>query len=139
MKIRQYQPGDQFEVVELWKACGLVKPWNDPTMDIARKLSVSPELFLVGTVEGNIVASVMGGYDGHRGWINYLAVSPGARNRGYGRKLMAYVEKTLVEEGCPKINLQIRESNLDAIEFYRAIGYEIDPVASMGKRLIADD
>ncbi len=139
VKIRKFRPTDQLEVIELWKACDLVRPWNDPARDIARKLAVSSELFLVGMVEDKIVASIMAGYDGHRGWINYLAVSPDVRNRGYGRVMMAEIEKPLLASGCPKVNLQIRNSNLDAIEFYRAIGYQVDPVTSMGKRLIPDD
>ena len=96
-------------------------------------------MFLVGSVDGRLVASVMAGYDGHRGWINYLAVCPTVRRRGYGRQLMAHVEDRLYDCGCPKINLQIRTENKAAIEFYRRLDYDVDDVVSMGKRLHPDE
>ena len=80
MQIRPFQPADEAAVIALWEACKLTRPWNDPRKDIARKLAVQPELFLVGTVDGEIVATVMAGYEGHRGWVNYLAVAPRARS-----------------------------------------------------------
>ncbi len=135
MKVRVYRSTDQSEIVNLWKCCNLVVPWNDPNKDIQRKLLKDPDLFLVGEVEGAIVASVIGGYDGHRGWINYLAVHPDQRKKGYGKKIMLKVESYLEKKGCPKINLQIRESNTEVILFYRSLGYEVDPVVSMGKRI----
>jgi ribosomal protein S18 acetylase RimI-like enzyme len=88
MKIRTFDIEDQAAVIELWQACALVVPWNDPTKDIARKLKVGADLFLVGESSGEIVATVMGGYEGHSGWINYLAVSPQHQRKGYGRKMM---------------------------------------------------
>ena len=107
MEIRRFAKTDANEVIALWERCGLVRPWNDPRKDIARKLAFQPELFLVGVVDGRIVASVMAGYEGHRGWINYLAVDPGARRGGLGRAMMTAVEQALLELGCPKANLQI--------------------------------
>jgi ribosomal protein S18 acetylase RimI-like enzyme len=95
-------------------------------------------LFLVGAVEGKVVASVMVGYEGHRGWINYLAVSPDFRKKGFGRRMMEEAERLLRAEGCPKINLQVRTSNGDVIAFYRAIGFLQDDVVSLGKRLEHD-
>src|SRR5690606_7055840 len=103
--IRTYDPADADAVVQLWTDCGLTRPWNDPYRDIARKLTVQPELFLVGTVDKVVVAAVMGGYDGHRGWVNYLAVAPTHRRRGYAGALMHRVEQQLLAMGCPKINL----------------------------------
>ena len=97
------------------------------------------ELFLVGVDEaGALIASVMAGYDGHRGWVNYLAVHPDARGAGHARTLMGEVEALLLARGCPKINLQVRGDNADAIGFYAAIGYGVDDVVSLGRRLIAD-
>ena len=96
-------------------------------------------MFLVGTVDGEIVGSIMAGYDGHRGWINYLAVAPKWRHFGYGRTLMQAAEELLQQIGCPKINVQIRTDNKDAIEFYRRLGYGLDDVVGMGKRLQKDD
>jgi ribosomal protein S18 acetylase RimI-like enzyme len=117
----------------------LVRPWNDPHKDIARKRRVQNDLLLVGTVEGAIVASVMVGYDGHRGWVNYLAVDPDRRRQGMAAALMAEVEKRLRDLGCAKINLQIRRDNLEAISFYERIGFTEDAVVSFGKRLEHDD
>lgn len=96
-------------------------------------------MLLLGEIAGKIVASVMVGYEGHRGWINYLAVAPGHRKQGLGRMMMDAAEQLLLGKGCPKINLQIRSSNEEVKAFYNAIGYTQDPVLSMGKRLIKDD
>ena len=107
--IRPFQEGDEEALVHLWDMCKLTVPWNNPYKDIARKLKVQAELFLVGYLEDKLIASVMAGYDGHRGWINYFAVHPDFQARDYGKQLMDNVEKGLREFGCPKINLQIRE------------------------------
>jgi ribosomal protein S18 acetylase RimI-like enzyme len=139
MEIRTYAEEDRDEVIALWNDCGLVVPWNDPAKDIGRKLQVDRDLFLVGLVEGRIVASVMGGYEGHRGWINYLAVAPELRRKGYGRQIMEEVERRIAAKGAPKINLQVRTSNTAVIAFYEALGYNIDDVVGMGKRLVSDD
>ena len=138
MEIDPFTPADKPAVIALWQRCGLTRPWNDPAKDIDRKLGVQADMFLVGKIEGRLVGSVMAGYDGHRGWINYLAVCPSVRRMGYGRKLMAHVEALFDDVGCPKINLQIRTGNETAVEFYRRLGYDLDDVVSMGKRLRAD-
>ena len=138
MKIRSYQDTDQAAVIALWQACGLTRAWNDPAKDIARKMAVQPELFLVGTVNGEVMASVMAGYEGHRGWVNYLAVSPDHQKKSFGRLLMQHVERLLLARGCPKINLQIRNGNAAVIAFYQHIGYLQDDALSFGRRLIPD-
>jgi ribosomal protein S18 acetylase RimI-like enzyme len=138
MQIRAFHAADESAVVALWDACRLTRPWNDPHKDIARKLAVQPELFLVGVVDQAVVASVMAGYEGHRGWMNYLAVAPHCRGRGYGRALVEHVERLLLERGSPKINLQVRASNPAAVAFYRRLGYAQDESISLGKRLIVD-
>lgn len=125
-------------MINLWRDCSLVVPWNDPAKDIARKLDVDRELFLVGLVDGCLVASVMGGYEGHRGWINYLAVHPQAQGRGLGRAMMAAIEQAIAARGAPKINLMVRTSNQDVTAFYRALGYEVSEVVTLGKRLVDD-
>ena len=135
MNIRTFTPADEPAVVELWRRCDLVRPQNDPHKDVARKLRVQPNLFLVATERDAIVGTVMAGYEGHRGWINYLGVSPDHRRLGVGRALMAEAERLLREAGCPKINLQVRSTNQAVIAFYRAIGFAVDDVVSMGKRL----
>jgi len=138
MRIRPFQLDDEPAVVALWTECDLLRPWNNPHRDIRRKLKVNPEWFLVGVLEGRVVATVMAGYEGHRGWLNYLAVAPDLRGSGFGRSIVAEAERLLGEAGCPKINLQIRTSNAAAIEFYRRLGYATDAVISMGKRLEHD-
>lgn len=136
--IRPFADGDKRAVIELWSECGLLRPWNNPELDIARKIKVNPELFLVGVLDGKVVASAMGGYEGHRGWVNYLAVNPDCRMKGCGRRIMQEIEKRLLELGCPKLNLQVRDRNMGALEFYRRTGFQEDKVVSMGKRLITD-
>ena len=138
MVIRAFDPADEDAVVAFWRECGLIRPWNDPHLDIARKLTVQPELFLVGERDGAVIASGMAGYDGHRGWVNYLAVAPRARGLSYGRRLMSEIERLLTALGCPKLNLQVRQDNHAALGFYRALGYQVDDAVSLGRRLIDD-
>jgi ribosomal protein S18 acetylase RimI-like enzyme len=135
MEIRTFQESGRSAVVTLWRGCELVRPQNDPDSDIDLKMSFQPELFLVGVDEGSVIGTVMGGYEGHRGWINYLAVDPDRQSVGLGATLMEYAESKLRELGCVKINLQVRSSNEKVLGFYRAIGYLEDDVISMGKRL----
>lgn len=139
MEIRPFDPGDEASVVQLWRNCGLVVPWNNPHRDIQRKLNVQPEMFLIACSDGRVIATVMAGYDGHRGWINYLAVHPDHQKRGVGRRMMEEAETRLRAAGCPKINLQVRSGNAAVIEFYRTIGFQADDVVSLGKRLDPDD
>jgi ribosomal protein S18 acetylase RimI-like enzyme len=138
LSVRVFSPMDTEAVIALWHDCDLTRPWNDPYHDIARKLSVQPQMFLVAVDRDAIVGSVMAGYDGHRGWVNYLAVAPSHRRYGIARMLMQHVEEMLKAMGCPKINLQIRANNEAVVGFYRAIGYHVDEVTSMGRRLIPD-
>lgn len=137
--IRPYHPDDEKEVVDLWFECDLVTVQNNPKRDIERKLGVNSEWFLVGILEGKVVATCMAGYEGHRGWINYLAVSPRYRRQGIATLMMSQTESRLRAAGCPKINLQIRKTNTEVIQFYKRIGYSIDQAISMGKRLKHDE
>ena len=137
-RIRPFREEDTEAVVALWRDAGLVVPWNDPYRDIERKLTVQPELFLVAEHEGAVVGTAMVGYDGHRGWVNYLAVDETRRGTGLGRALMHEAERLLAERGCPKLNLQVRSTNAGVIEWYRTLGYEPDGAVSLGKRLIPD-
>jgi ribosomal protein S18 acetylase RimI-like enzyme len=138
MQIRPFRPADEDAVIKLWHRCDLIRPQNDPRKDIARKLAVQPEMFLVAVIDGAIVGSAMCGYDGHRGWINYLGVDPDHRFKGIGRALMAEAERLFRAMGCPKINLQVRSTNEAVIAFYRAVGFVMDDVVSMGRRLERD-
>lgn len=138
LTLRRFRAEDTGDVVDLWLSCDLVRPSNDPWKDIERKQKVGGDLFLVATLSDKIVGSVMAGYEGHRGWINYLAVDPVHRRRGIGRRLMEEAERLLLAAGCPKINLQVRSSNLQVVAFYKAIGFVQDEVISLGKRLVQD-
>lgn len=138
MEIRTFRSDDEPAVIQLWWDCGLVMAHNDPQKDIQRKLAVQPDLFLVGVEDERIVATVMVGYEGHRGWLNYLAVSPEVRRRGLGRRMVHEAEKRLRGLGCPKINLQVRAANIEAMNFYQRLGFAEDNLRSMGKRLAKD-
>jgi ribosomal protein S18 acetylase RimI-like enzyme len=138
MIIRAFELTDESAVIDLWQHCDLIRPQNDPTKDIRRKLNVQPGMFLIAKIENEIIGTVMAGYEGHRGWINYLAVSPAHRRQGIGAALMHEAEQLLKAEGCAKINLQVRSTNRDVIDFYRKIGFAVDDVVSMGKRLEHD-
>jgi ribosomal protein S18 acetylase RimI-like enzyme len=139
MNIRPYHASDEAAVIALWHECGLVRPWNDPQRDIARKLTAQPELFLVGVIDAQLIATAMVGFDGHRGWVYYLAMASAHRRQSHGRSLMREAERLLIERGCPKINLLVRTSNKAVIEFYKRLGYAQDDAISLGKRLISDE
>ena len=139
VRIRSYEHADEDQVVALWQACELTRPWNDPRRDIARKLDTQAGPFLVAEAEGSLVGTAMVGYDGHLFWINYLAVHPARRTQGIGRALMARAERELTSLGCPKLNLQVRSSNGQVLAFYARLGYLQDDVVSLGKRLIHDN
>jgi ribosomal protein S18 acetylase RimI-like enzyme len=138
MRIRAFAEKDTDAVIDLWSRCGLLRPWNDPRKDIARKLHVQRDLFLVGEQDGRIIATAMAGYEGHRGWVNYLAVEPEFRQQGLGRLIMGEVERRLKDLGCPKVCLQVRRGNEEAAAFYKTIGYSDDDVFGMGKWLIEE-
>ena len=136
--INPFKEGDEDVLVSLWNKCKLNVHWNNPYKDIARKLKVQSELFLMGYLEDKLIASIMAGYDGHRGWINYFAVHPDFQSRGYGKQLMDNVENKLRELGCPKINLQIREGNDKVLSYYQKLGFVEEKRINMGKRLEDD-
>ena len=138
LSIRPFHPNDTEKVIAIWKQCGLTRDWNNPYLDIERKLSCQSDLFLVGEVESDIVATAMFGFDGHRGWLNYFAVRPEFQKRGFGRDLLEFGEQKLIAIGCPKLNLQVRAENVDALQYYRHLGYAEDNAVSLGKRLIED-
>lgn len=138
MEIRIFQQDDFEEVILLWEHCDLLRPWNDPEMDIERKLNHDPELFLVAEVNGTIVGSVMGGYDGHRGSAYYLGIHPDYRGRGFANALISRLEKKLIARGCPKLNIMVREDNDAVIGMYEKLDYETQDTIMLGKRLIVD-
>ena len=137
--IRSYRKSDKKEVIELWQECDLVVPWNDPQRDIERKLSVQREFFLIGLLKKEIISTAMAGYDGHRGWVYYLAVKPRYQHQEIGKQMMKEAEIRLFELGCPKLNIIVRTTNLEVVNFYKSIGYKIDAVTNLGKRLAPDN
>lgn len=138
MHIRPFERRDTDAVIALWQARGLTRPWNDPLKDIERKLAVQPELFLVGELDGKVIATAMGGYDGHRGSVYYLASAQQYAGKGYGAALLAELERHLTAMGCPKINLLVRGENDAVLKFYDRLGYERHDSLSLGRRLIPD-
>jgi len=141
--LRPFASADEDAVVALWHETGLVRAWNDPHADIRRKLAVQPELFLVaveegGEADGTVVGTVMAGYDGHRGWLYYLASAPTRRGRGIGRRLVTEAERLLAALGCPKVQLMVRPENAGVRAFYAGLGYEPFDTWATGKRLVID-
>lgn len=139
MEIREFTDAHTDAVIDLWQMAGLTHSNNKPSLDIQRKLNDSPWGFLVAFEGDSIIGSVMAGYDGHRGWINYLVCHPNHRRRGVGKALMTEARNLLLKRGCPKINLQVRAGNESAVKFYESIGYSEDNVTSFGLRLIPDN
>lgn len=142
MLIRPFVEADRAAVVALWERAGLVRPWNDPDRDIDRKLADSPWGMLVGEADRAVVATMMVGYDGHRGSVFYLAVDPAHQGHGLGTALMDHAEAMLLERGCPKASVSVRATNLTVVGFYEARGYQVEDSAhavTLGRRLIHDD
>ena len=137
MQIRVFQESDEPAVIALWKQVfAYPEPRNDPATSIRRKLAAQRNLFFVAVDgEGKLVGTVMGGYDGHRGWIYSLAVDPAHHRQKVGTALMRHVEKALTDHGAPKINLQVFPTNSGAIAFYEKLGYRVEERISMGKTL----
>ena len=139
MNIRMYQSTDNKSLIALWDICNLTVSWNDPQKDIKRKIDENPDLFFVGEINGQIIASCMAGYDGHRGWIYYLAIHPDHQKKGLAKLIMTHAENNLKSMGCPKINLMVRDTNVSVIDFYKTIGYANDSVCVLSKRLEEDE
>jgi ribosomal protein S18 acetylase RimI-like enzyme len=138
MEIDVFTSDDRNQVVQLWAAAGLTRPWNLPEADIERKEQMQPELFFVARDEGQVIGSVMAGYEGHRGWIHYLAVDSKYRGRGVGKALLQRAEAALAALGCPKVQLQVRPDNEAVVDYYEHLGYSRYETISMGKRLVHD-
>lgn len=136
LRIRSFLEKDHASVVALWsEVFADDPPRNEPHAVIGRKLRVQRELFLVGELQGDVVGTVIAGFDGYRGWVYHLAVHPDCRRRGFGQQLMREAEARLKALGCPKLNLQVRSSNPEVISFYERLGYSVEDHASLGKVL----
>ncbi|QIF81326.1 GNAT family acetyltransferase [Brevundimonas sp. 'scallop'] len=133
--IRPIVDGDEADVIGLWSACGLTRPWNDPAQDLKLARDTATSIVLVATNADQIVGSVMTGFEGHRGWVYYLAVDPRHRGTGLGRRLMTAAEDWLMTQGAPKLQLMVRAGNRAALTFYERLGLERQDVVVMGRRL----
>ena len=133
--IRPIRDGDKEAVAKLWRVCGLVRPWNDPLRDIeSARANASSDIFVAVSEEGGgIAGSVMAGYEGHRGWVYYVAVAQEHRSQGLGERLMRHAEAWLASAGAPKVMLMIREENEAVRRFYEAIGYEVEERTVMSR------
>ena len=132
--IRPYEDDDEADVLAVWTE-SFGPGWAAPREEIRWKCAVQRDLFLVGVLDGRVIATVMGGYDGHRGWLYKLAVAPAHRRRGIGRRMVEAVEQALRARGCPKINLQVFSTNRDVVAFYERLGFTVEDRISMGRRL----
>jgi ribosomal protein S18 acetylase RimI-like enzyme len=136
VSIRPYRDADERDLIALWSTVLPPNaPHNDPATSLRMKLAVDRELLLVAEVGGEIVGAVMGGYDGHRGWIYSLAVRPDCRRRGVGSALLRRLEVLFAERGCLKVNLQVRTTNAAVVAFYEKLGFQVEELLSLGKRL----
>lgn len=136
MHIRPYGDADEPAVIALWnEVLRDSAPHNDPATAIRKKRAFERDLFFVADVDGTVAGTVMGGYDGHRGWVYATAVKPAYRRRGIGTALIRHLERALADRGCLKVNLQVRASNATVVAFYERLGYAVEPRVSMGKRL----
>jgi len=133
--IRPIADGEEAAVIGIWSVCGLTRPWNDPAQDLKLARDTAASTVLVAADGGRIVGSVMVGFEGHRGWVYYLAVDPQHRGTGLGRRLMAAAENWLTAQGAPKLQLMVRAENTAALAFYERLGLERQEVVVMGRRL----
>jgi ribosomal protein S18 acetylase RimI-like enzyme len=133
--IRALRDGEEPRVIELWRACGLTRPWNDPARDLAIKRAHAAGELLVAELDGHIVGTAMCGFDGHRGGVYYLAVDPALQRRGIGARLMSAAEQLTLAAGAPKVNIMVRGDNREALAFYERLGYRVNDVLVLGKRL----
>src|SRR5579885_3536177 len=136
VEIRPYAEGDERAVTALWsEVLADPAPHNDPARVIRQKRAWEQDLFFVAVSDGAVIGTVMGGYDGHRGWVYSVAVRPGERRKGVGTALLRLLEEALAARGCLKVNLQVRASNAGVVAFYERLGYAVEQRVSMGKRL----
>jgi ribosomal protein S18 acetylase RimI-like enzyme len=123
LNISAIQDHDVPEVIALWLRCGLTRAWNDPAADIALARKEANATVLLGRKQGAVVASVLVGHDGHRGWVYYVSVDPDHRQAGHGRAIMAAAEDWLRARGIQKLQLMVRGDNAKVHAFYESIGY----------------
>lgn len=135
LEIAEARISDTPDIIDIWKEAGITRPWKAPEADIALSLNTPLSTIFLGKHEGQTVATVMAGFEGHRGWIYYLAVLPEFQSRGFGRMLYTHAENWLKEKGAPKIHILIRHDNRKVINFYEQLGFETSTSVLMGKVL----
>ena len=135
LSISAIEDGDIPEVIALWQRCGSTRPWNDPAADIALARKEVNSTILLGRNGGALVASVLVGHDGHRGWVYYVTADPGHRFKGFGRAIMNAAEDWLRARGIPKLQLMVRKDNTKVHAFYRSIGYYNQETVTFAKWL----
>lgn len=135
VEIADLPPDQNDEAIALWHESGLTRPWNDPHADLRRAMTSPCSTVLAALDDGLLAGTAMVGFDGHRGWVYYLAVRPDCQRHGVGRNLMQASEQWLVERQVPKINLMVRATNVDVRAFYESLGYEDGEVVVLGKFL----
>jgi len=139
LSITGIEDGDIPEVIALWQRCGSTRPWNDPAADIALARKEVNSTILLGRNGGALVASVLVGHDGHRGWVYYVTADPGHRFKGFGRAIMSAAEDWLRARGIPKLQLMVRKDNTKVHAFYRSIGYYNQETVTFAKWLDGRD
>jgi ribosomal protein S18 acetylase RimI-like enzyme len=136
LRIRSADEADETAVIALWRACGLLVKYNNPATDFRfARAKENSDILLGDDTSERIIASVMVGHDGHRGWLYYVAVDPARRGQGFGRLIVQAGEKWLLERSIPKVQLMVRKSNIDVAAFYERIGFETVPNIVMQKWL----
>jgi ribosomal protein S18 acetylase RimI-like enzyme len=135
MKIGELAPAEIEAAVALWEETGLTRPWNDPRADLRRALAGPSSTVLAGRSAGALIATIMVGWDGHRGWVYYLAVAAARRRQGLGAQMLRAAEAWLVERGAPKLNLLVRKENEAVVAFYQAQGYRLSDVVTLQREL----
>ena len=135
LTIKPIEDSEVAEVIALWHRCGSTRPWNDPAADIALARRGENSTVLIGKCEGALVASVMVGHDGHRGWVYYVTVDPDRRHHGFGRSIMDAAEAWLRARGIAKLHLMVRKDNAKVHAFYQSIGYYNQETVTFAKWL----
>ncbi|MGI9482687.1 MAG: GNAT family acetyltransferase [Hyphomicrobiales bacterium] len=136
ISFRPIEDGDVDAVISLWERCGLTRPWNEPLRDVEFARGEKNSDILVGEINGELIASVMVGHDGHRGVVYYLSVEPDLQGKGLGHQVMRKAEDWLKERGVWKLNLMMRAENARVRAFYESLGYEVEERLNMARRLL---
>lgn len=134
MRIRKFHKDDTEQIIKIWGECGLLHPPNDPYLEIRTKANFQPDLFFVGEIDGRVMATIMVGFEGRRGWLNLLGVLPEYQGQGYGSELVRHAVEVLRKIGAPKVNLLVRPSNSKVQAFYEKLGFEFEDAILMSHR-----